>query len=293
VVGHKKTAAVLVAAYNGIEFLEQQIQSIFNQKGVYIHIYISVDVSSDGTYALCKNLEKQSSKITVLEYGERFGGAAKNFYRLIHDVDFSLYDYVALADQDDIWLENKLLKAIGCIKKKSLDAYSSNVTAFWNGGRKVLVNKAFSQVKYDYFFEAAGPGCTYVLKCDSLVKFKTFMLQNEKAVLDVDLHDWMIYAFFRSRGMSWYIDEWASMLYRQHASNQVGFNSGVRAFFKRFALVKKKWYRNEVEKIYDLVATDLTELKLNRWFLLGHWWQLRRRMRDKFVLLAFILFGIF
>jgi len=285
--------AVLLAAYNGTEFLAQQMTSIMCQNDVDIHIYLSVDVSSDGTDEFCSNLAKENVNITMLPYGERFGGAARNFYRLIRDVDFCGYDYVALSDQDDIWFEEKLTRAIACIDKYKVDAYSSNVMAFWDDGRKVLVNKAMQQVKYDYFFEAAGPGCTYVIKSKALAQFKCFMLENSREVLAVGLHDWMIYAFFRSRAMLWYIDKWPSMLYRQHASNQVGLNSGIKAFLKRLILVKEKWYRSEVEKIYTLLATDASELKLNRSFLLRHFWQLRRRTRDKLVLFLFVLFGLF
>jgi len=287
------SVAILLSAFNGMDFIEEQIQSILTQKFVCIHVYISVDTSLDGTEAFCSQLAKENKNITMLSYGERFGGAARNFYRLIHDVDFTQYDYVALADQDDIWFEEKLTRAIACIDKYKVDAYSSNVMAFWDDGRKVLVNKALSQVKYDYFFEAAGPGCTYVIKSKALAQFKCFMLENSREVLAVSLHDWMIYAFFRSREMLWHIDKWPSMLYRQHASNQVGLNSGIKAFLKRLTLVKEKWYRGEVEKIYTLLATDATELKLNRSFLLRHFWQLRRRTRDKLALFVFVLFGLF
>ncbi len=41
--------AVLLAAYNGMEWIEEQIASILSQKGVSIKIFISVDLSSDRT----------------------------------------------------------------------------------------------------------------------------------------------------------------------------------------------------------------------------------------------------
>ena len=94
--------AILLSAYNGAEWIEEQIDTILKQHDVSIQLFISVDLSTDNTYDLCKELEQKKTNITILEYGERFGGAAKNFFRLIRDVNILGFDYVALADQDDI-----------------------------------------------------------------------------------------------------------------------------------------------------------------------------------------------
>ncbi len=114
----------------------------------------------------------------MLTYGEGFGGAAKNFFRLIRDVDSSHFDYIALSDQDDIWDGDKLHHAIKTIEQDDLDGYSSDVIAFWDNGKEELVKKSFPQKKLDYFFEAAGPGSTYVLKQQSVQKFKIFLIKN-------------------------------------------------------------------------------------------------------------------
>lgn len=42
--------------------------------------------------------------------------------------------------------------------------YSSNVTAFWPANKRKLVSKAQPQRTSDFMFEAAGPGCTYLLQ---------------------------------------------------------------------------------------------------------------------------------
>ncbi|MBT5490947.1 glycosyltransferase, partial [bacterium] len=103
-----------------MEWIEEQVASISSQKNTSIEIFISVDLSNDKTYEWCQNLARNNSYIKVLPYGERFGGAAKNFYRLIRDVDFSYFDYIALSDQDDIWDSDKLHHAISVIEKDNL-----------------------------------------------------------------------------------------------------------------------------------------------------------------------------
>jgi len=285
--------AVLLAAYNGMDFIEEQLGSILKQSKVDVHLFVSVDLSSDGTHELCEEMASKHSNISLLPYGERFGGAAKNFYRLIRDVDFSGFEYVALADQDDVWLENKLARAVECIEDRGLDAYSSDVMAFWADGAQKLVKKSYAQTQYDYFFESAGPGCTYVFAAGAIDKFKTFADKHGGKVQEVELHDWMIYAFFRASGLKWHIDNCGSMLYRQHASNQFGSNNGLSSFIKRFTMVKDKWYRNEVEKIYNLVGQEDSRFSLNRPFLVVNFYKLRRRLRDKLFIVFFLASGVF
>ena len=287
------SVAVLLAAYNGMEWIEEQVSSILSQKSISIEIFISVDLSNDKTHEWCQGLAGKNAHVKVLPYGEKFGGAAKNFFRLIRDVDFSCFDYVALSDQDDIWDGSKLHHAIRTIEQDSLDGYSSDVIAFWSNGREKLVKKSFPQKKFDYFFEAAGPGCTYVLKQQPTQKFKKFLIKNWENINCIESHDWLIYAFFRSRGMSWCIDSEPLMLYRQHESNQVGSNFGFLAYLKRIKMVKSGWYRSEVRKISEIISINDDAFNLDIWFLIKNFYQLRRQNRDTFILLLMILLGFF
>ena len=179
------------------------------------------------------------------------------------------------------------------IKQDDLDGYSSDVIAFWSNEREKLVKKSFPQKKFDYFFEAAGPGCTYVLKQQPTQKFKKFLIKNWENINCIESHDWLIYAFFRSRGMSWCIDSEPLMLYRQHESNQVGSNFGFLAYLKRIKMVKSGWYRSEVRKISEIISINDDAFNLDIWFLIKNFYQLRRQNRDTFILLLMILLGFF
>jgi len=284
------SVAVLLAAFNGIKWIEEQIESILSQKNVSIKIFLSVDVSNDGTYEWCSSLAMVDDRIEVLPYGEKFGGAAKNFFRLIRDVDFSDFNYVALSDQDDVWFENKIECAVKSIKQNNLDGYSSDIIAFWPSGRKKTVKKSFPQRSLDYLFESAGPGCTYVMRQKSIQRFKVFLTDNWSSANLVELHDWMIYAYFRSQGMRWEIDSKSLMYYRQHSNNQLGLNSGLSAYIDRFYKIKSKWYRNEVIKISSLVNQNFC---LENRVLISNFRYLRRRFRDRIILLLIIIFRIF
>ena len=288
------TVAVLLAAYNGMSWIEEQIDSILAQDNIKVDLYLSVDVSNDGTYGWCQALVKKNNRVVVLPYGERFGGAAKNFFRLIREVNFESYDFVALADQDDVWLSNKLGHAVETIQQKDLQAFSSSVTAFFQDGREQLIKKSYPQKRFDYFFESGAPGCTYVFRSQSLMQFKQFLILNWEAVNNITFHDWVLYAYFRFHGLAWHIDSKPLMRYRRHESNQIGPNAGIEAYKKRLMMVKEGWYRQEVGLIFALIdAYGDSKMRLNRLFLIRHFWQLRRRPREALVLLIMLILGIF
>ena len=298
---HKKIA-VLLASYNGVKYIKEQVDSILNQKEVDVTIFISDDLSTDGTIEYLQDIYKDFKNIVYLPSGSKFGGAGKNFFRLIRDVDFSSFDFISFVDQDDIWYEDKLIRAIKTIEDKQLDAYSSNVLAFWEDGKEMVINKSSSQARYDYLFEAAGPGCTYVLKKDLAISLQNFICDNWEDVNKVELHDWFIYAFARENNYKWHIDEKPSMRYRQHTSNQVGANDGLKAKLKRLKKVFSSWYREEIIKIIKVLRLEnkykfskyiLNKSYLNNLLLLKYSFEFRRNKKEKLFLSLLILLGIF
>lgn len=291
--------AVLLAAYNGTAWIEEQVASILAQTRVDVSLYISIDPSTDGTEAWCSKYAGSHPRISVLPPAGPFGGAAPNFFRLIRDVDFSGYDYISFADQDDIWYPEKLERAVAKLRTSGFDGYSSNVVAFWPEGRRALVNKSQPQVQWDYLFEAAGPGCTYVLSQPLATAFKMLVQEHWQRVQGVALHDWLCYAFARSAGYKWFIDPVPGMDYRQHLGNQIGVNSGVGAAIARIRKVMQGWWFTQVRLIAELTAMNgqhnratIPKLKgglsMIRWALNSR--NCRRRLRDQFVfaILCFI-----
>lgn len=281
--------AVCLAAYNGRKWLNDQIESILNQKGVEVSIFVSVDSSSDGTEEFIDVWSERDSRVILLPVGLRFGGAARNFFRLLKDVEFASFDYVSLADQDDIWHPEKLLRAHHTLRNMSADGYSSNVEAFWESGKRIVVNKSQPQRRWDFLFEAAGPGCTYVMRTQLAQEIQTFLRRRYCDAQEVGLHDWFSYAFARAKGYRWVIDDYVGMLYRQHDENQVGVNRGVRAFAYRCHKVLNGWGLGQAALIAQLVGLG-DDLFVKKWLSgsrFGALWlvlnatQCRRRARDR------------
>ena len=108
------------------------------------------------------------------------------------------------------------------------------------------------------------------------------------------MHDWFTFAFARARGYRWVIDSYPGMLYRQHAQNQVGANSGFRAFVYRAGRVLDGWGLGQSALIADALGL-LKEEPVKCWLsgtrigylrLSLNFWQCRRRLRDKFLFLG-------
>jgi rhamnosyltransferase len=246
--------AVALAAFNGQTFIGEQLESIWRQTDVDVQVFVSVDKSVDGTENYLASLALSEPRLSLLEMGQCFGGAGQNFYRLLREIDLSGFDYLCFADQDDVWDDGKLGRACRLMASRGTAGYSSNFTAFWPSGKERLVNKAWPQRKWDFLFESAGPGCTYVLHSGLALALQKLVREADPKLLRIDYHDWLAYAFARSHNYPWIIDSWSSMKYRQHANNQIGVNSGWRAFWLRARKILSGYGFEQSRLIADVVG---------------------------------------
>ena len=302
----KHKVAVLMASYNGITWLPDQIKSILNQLNVDIALFISDDSSQDGSYGYLQQSSVTDSRIQLLPQTEKFGSAGNNFYRLIQDVIITNYDYVAFADQDDIWEQDKLIRHIKLMQEHGVDGVSSNVLAFWANGKKKIINKSQPQRKLDFLFESAGPGCSFLMTTWLVNKVCEQLIDKNSLAKHVVLHDWLTYAICRAHGHRWLIDSNPSVKYRQHDSNVLGANSGFKAKFSRLQKLRQGWYRNEVLKIVHIcngISPNIEIEKLGSLLvsknlfsqlkLLAYVTKARRSLLDRCLLALSIAVGIF
>lgn len=291
--------SILLATHNGQEFIAEQIQSITSQIGISIRIIVSDDVSGDNTIGVLRSVIDEDLDISILPT-RKSGSASKNFFRLIIDSNLSKTDYVAFSDQDDIWNKDKLSSAIHSIKKNNVDGYSSNVIAFWPNDKQRLINKAQKQRTFDYMFESAGPGCTFVLSQKLALDLQSFLRVNQQLCESIELHDWFTYAFARSRGYKWFIDPMPNMLYRQHTHNVLGANTGLKAYLARLKTLRHGWYIQQILLTANALSyQDKMPIKrihrldfVDKLYLAIHTFEFRRRLRDQFAFALFILFLI-
>jgi rhamnosyltransferase len=245
---------ILLATYNGQQFIKQQVDSILAQHGVRTVIYVSDDGSRDETVRVIEKMARKSTDIVLLPPVAISGSAARNFIRLCSDVPVAGFDYVAFADQDDIWFPDKLLDGVNEINRLGCDVYSSDVLAFWPNGRQRKIVKSQPQRQLDHFFEAAGPGCTYLARASCFAEFQAFLNMSGGDVCQIQRHDWLFYAWARCAGHAWTISKKQGLLYRQHSNNVAGANIGAKSMFARIRSLNDGWYAGQVQLIARLLA---------------------------------------
>jgi rhamnosyltransferase len=239
---------VLLATHNAGPWLPQQLDSLKAQRDVELQVLVSDDCSSDGTLQAV-NQWCAGGRAELVSSGQRFGSAAANFFYLLSLVPEHPCDFVALADQDDIWHPDKLCRAVDAIRSRGVDAISTNVVAFWPDGRERLIRKDQPPGPWNHLFESAGPGCTYVLTWALAQQLAGEIRAKASQLPAIGFHDWLVQAWARSRGFAWWTDPWPSLRYRQHGGNVFGSRSGWQMWRKRWEMVRNGWYRDQVLRI--------------------------------------------
>jgi len=72
------SVTVLMATFNGMPYLLDQVTSILNQVGVDVHLLVSDDQSSDGTWEWLLGKAADDSRVQLLPRIEPSGGFAAN-----------------------------------------------------------------------------------------------------------------------------------------------------------------------------------------------------------------------
>ncbi len=222
----KKTIAVLLATYNGERFLREQIESLYAQTIKDWTIYVHDDGSTDGTKAILDEYVEKKDNFVVLDYPSQ-KGASNNFFSLLKRVNAS---YFFFADQDDVWMSNKMEKCLvrmlqiekstiskpvlvccdACVTDEKLKVVSPSL---WER------SGAYPEFLTNFNESAATPfvtGCTMLL--NKAAKESVLWNVTEKATM----HDAFItLCVFKACGIVEPIRE-SLMYYRQHGENTLG-----------------------------------------------------------------------
>ena len=106
VVSKPNKVTVLLSTYNGSKFLQQQLNSLYEQTYPNIRILVRDDGSSDSTRSILEN-EQLSGRIDILRGHENLGPGL-SFFKLLHNAASTETEYVAFCDQDDVWHPHKI-----------------------------------------------------------------------------------------------------------------------------------------------------------------------------------------
>lgn len=204
--------AVLMSTYNGQNYLEEQVESIFAQKGVDAELMVRDDGSADDT--LKKLTEWQSAGRLQLTKGENMG-PPRSFFELLKAAEAPYY---AFSDQDDLWDDDKLctaVRAIAGLSGPALYFCDSLLTDEHGKPKGRCIGHELKITKGNALIESFAAGCTMVFNR----QLRDIVVANlpGKPVY----HDRWVFLTAAFLGSVVY-DPTPHIRYRQHSMNVIG-----------------------------------------------------------------------
>jgi Glycosyl transferase family 2 len=251
-----RTVAILLSTYNGEAFLPAQLHSFLAQTHHDWTLYWRDDGSSDATAHLVQTFAQEIGEgrcISPSSNGRRH--ITRSFLSLLWAARVNAASYFAFADQDDVWLPEKLERGISM-----LETAPSGQPALYCAQR-IIVDSTLLRLgepgplRRPPGFPAAltqniAPGCTMMLNRAAA----DLVLASEPP--DSVWHDWWCYVIVAAAGGRIIADDGATVLYRQHGNNHVGEQ---RSWWRRGAAALRRGPGPYMRLLRNHVATLQTK----------------------------------
>lgn len=121
---NQKKVSVVMATYNGEEYIREQLDSIITQTYPIYELIIQDDCSTDSTVSICREYEAKYPFIHVFVNEDNLG-FKRNFQCAV--MACKEPDFIALSDQDDIWTVDHLKHLVKIIGDKPLACADSTL----------------------------------------------------------------------------------------------------------------------------------------------------------------------
>lgn len=229
---------VLVATYNGEEFLPQLLDSLLQQSHLRMNVIIGDDGSRDRTRQVVDTYRPKFGRLEFHDFGaEASHGACINFSRLMGKAGS---DYVMFCDQDDVWLPTKIERTLGLMR---------SVEAARGPDRPILVHTDLAVVERDlapiaesmWRSQSIDPEQTSVRRmivennvtgCTAMINRALLRLVGDIARQAI-MHDWWIALAAANFGTIAHLPQ-QTILYRQHGANAIGAKTwGGQAIYRQ------------------------------------------------------------
>lgn len=205
--------SVAMATYNGEKYIAEQLESIINQSYKNIELVITDDASADGTVAVIKRFQQQYKFITL--FINPVNSGVTNTFE--HSFKNCTGDFIAIADQDDIWELQKIELLINAIGEE--DAVYSNSELVDKAGQPL--GQLFSSLmQLQSYYSGAPflmgnciPGHTIIMRSS----FTKTILPLPKTIM---FDRWISFCAAANNGIK-YVDR-PLVKYRQHDTNTIG-----------------------------------------------------------------------
>lgn len=217
---------VIMSTYNGEKYLKEQIESILCQHGVEVTLLIRDDGSSDKTPDILKEYESKEPHITCI-YGKNFG-FRRSFYDTLLQSG-NEFDYYAFSDQDDVWMEDKMLNAVNAIK-----AQNNRIALYATGLHVVdeqlqpMYDNTFKKLRISYGSALSRQrlaGCTMVFTKELADLCRKFRITEEMG--NTISHDAAVYYICLLTGGQVIFNPVGDINFRRHQSTVTEHGKGL------------------------------------------------------------------
>lgn len=259
------TINILMSTYNGEQFLAEQIASIQRQTIKDWTLYIRDDGSSDRTPEIIEHYAQLDSRIIFINAEQRENvGVINNFYTLLK---YSQADYYFFADQDDIWLADKLAVTLAEARKYRHDHPLLVYTDLKIVDRELnVLHESMIKTQSDHANTKLVQELT-----ENTVTGGTAMINHALAELwtttdNLLMHDWYLALIASALGQLVYLD-YPTELYRQHDTNVLGartWSKRMKNWLKPHKLVEKYWWLIKASQKQARLLLDLPLSPENR-----------------------------
>ena len=236
--------AILLATYNGEEYIVEMLDSLCRQTRQDFKCYIHDDGSYDNTVPLLKDWIKGKKNYEILEYeydsdskeagsGHVKNGAKNNFMSMLGRVEA---EYYMFADQDDVWKDDKVSKLTAEIERVTRDredvptavhcdmyVVDDDLNVITDSFIKYIGRDIYRNKLPELLIDNPAAGCTMII--NKALRDKALYYDN---IDNIPMHDQWLMCVAAATGRISVIDE-PLLYYRQHVDNVMGAKSESKA----------------------------------------------------------------
>lgn len=199
-----------MATYNGERFIKEQLESILLQLGKDDEVVISDDGSTDETLKIVRGLKDKRIRL----FDGPKAGVKQNFANAIEKCSG---ETIFLADQDDVWLPNKVAIVMEAFRKENCECVVHDCEVFDSESGKIIESSFFAwrgskAGKWKNIWKNSYIGCCMAFKAE----MKKYILPIPN---DIEMHDQWIGVMCEEHGKSVFLPE-VLLKYRRHEGNR-------------------------------------------------------------------------
>lgn len=230
---------ILLPVFNGADFISDQIESILKQSIHDIRLLIRDDGSCDNSKRIIDSFQQKYPDIISVIHGPLKNIGLIESLNYLYEADHNS-DYYMFADQDDVWLPNKIQLTLDKMREiedlnPKLPVMICTDSTCVDENLRILEKSFFRSQKFPYdTFDNISKMIAL-----NVVQGCTMMINNigMKLIFPlpswIKVHDSYISVFIAEKGKVVYLHE-STMLYRQHSQNVLGsIDIGIGYYLSR------------------------------------------------------------